>query len=140
MGIRKNKMILLPVVLSVLSLIFTGCSSQEQKYAIYYDLGTIEVYCWNDNDQWFSGALAGTNKTKTPDEVKWLQDNLACPLDNMKDILQTYSDQSRDSAFVCIVSISPKQEELTHDTQLIYDKIDTYMWLYDQLGLEFTLE
>lgn len=141
MVIRKNKRILFLVMLSLLSLVCVSCSNnQEKEYEIYYNLGTIEVYCWNNNDKWFSGALVGTSITKTPDEVKWLQTNLPCPLNTMKEILQTYSDQSRDSAFVCIVSIPPKQEELTHDTQLIYDQIDTYMWLYDQLGLDFSVE
>ena len=122
-----------------LPLFMTCCTpKQEHDYTDYYDLSSVEVYCWKENDIWYSGALEMTDRTKTPDEVKWLQDNLPCPLDTMKSILHTYSSQSREYAFVCIVSVPPNEEELTHDVQLIYNQINTYRWVYNQLGLTFT--
>lgn len=118
-----------------LSMLFM-CSCNNHKYDVYYNLGTPEIYCWDDGG-WKCVALPNTSITKTSEEINQLQQTLPCSLNKMKQILKTYDDSERDYAFVCVVSIPPKDEELTHDVQLIYDNIDTYEWLYDQLGLNF---
>jgi len=119
-----------------------ACGTVNYDYTPYYsykeNLKGIEVYCWENYNSWYAGILPGTNRLKTTDEVKWLQNYLPCPFSKMNGILKTYPDDG--CTFVCIVSIPPKEEELTHDTQLIYDKIDTYKWVYDQLGLKFQIE
>lgn len=119
-------------------------SNDSEDFSLYYsykdNMKGIDVYCWKQQEGWYSGILPGTNRLKTPSEIEWLQDNLPCPIKKMKEILGTYDDTSREHAFVCIVSNPPKEEELTHDVQLIYSNLDTYEWLYSQLGLEFTLD
>ncbi len=141
MTIAKNWKKLLLSLQLLLCVVTTGCNNDlNQKYANYYNLGTPEVYCWKIDNDWFCGALVATDRLKTTSEIQWLQDNLPCSLNDMKKILRTYSDQDKYATFVCIVSVPPKIEEITHDNQLVYDNIDTYEWLFKKLGLEFRFE
>jgi len=74
----------------------------------------VEAYCWYTYGSWSSGLLIGTNRYKTIEEVKWLQDNLPCSISIMKEILSTYSNYDRTYMSVFIVSVPPIEQELTH--------------------------
>lgn len=121
-----------------------GCNNNEdsKKFSLYYsykeNLKGIEIYCWEQQENWYTGILSGTNRTKTSEEVSWLQDNLPCPIKTMKKILLTYSEKERNEAFVCIVSIPPVEEELTHNNQFEYFSVELYSWVYSELGLRFS--
>lgn len=112
--------------------------SNDIDYSLYYQykgsMKGVEVYCWNNNNNWYSGLLIGTNRNKTIDEVKWLQDNLPCPISYMKEILDTYSENEKNEMFVIIVSMPPKEEELTHVPNYDEQRVD-YTQLYNDLGL-----
>ncbi len=129
----------------ILSVIFSlgiiSCND-EPKYDFTPYEYCAEVYCWKIDGKWYSGALHETSVWKTPEQVQWLQDNLPCPLKTMKKILKKLplEEGGKRYVFVCIVSVPPVMEELTHDVELIYEKLDTYKWLYRQLGLEFNID
>ncbi len=91
----------------------------------------IEVYCWNKENSWYSGLLGGTNRVKQASEIEWLQNNLPCPLTSMKTILEAYSERQRETAGVFIAT----KGEFGCDYELANEKIDTYRWLYTELGL-----
>lgn len=136
-----NKLFVATFLLSLTLL--NGCVNNvdSKDFSLYYsykdNMKGIDIYCWEERDDWYTGILPGTNRIKTTSEIKLLQDDLPCPINKMKEILRTYDDATKDYAFVCIVSNPPKEEELMHDVQLIRNNLDTYAWLYNQLGLEF---
>lgn len=116
----------------------------QEKYALYYSYidndpshaaGVFEIYCWESLDGWECGILPTTSRLKYPDEVEWMQDNLPCPLNTMKEILRSYPDRTRKCSTVYVVSIPPKEEELTHDTALVLKDKETYRMLYKKLGI-----
>ena len=115
----------------------------QEKYSLYYSYGDVpshitwgvEIYCWESLDGWESGILPITSRCKTPEEVEWLQDNLPCSINVMKDILSSFSNERRNNSEVFVVSIPPKEEELTHDSDLILNNKETYRMLYKRLGI-----
>lgn len=122
------------MLLSITSLYSCG-NKVNYDYSIYYsykgNLKGIEVYCWDDNNGWNSGILPGTNRVKTIDEVKWLQDNLPCPLSRMKEILNEYKTEG--IGLICIVDVPPSA--LNYD--VTEDNKDDYIYVCDQLGISF---
>ena len=45
----------------------------------------IEIYCWQDNDEWECGGTVGTNRMKTDEEIRALQ---VVTIPQMKRILE----------------------------------------------------
>ena len=75
----------------------SGCTPNEKEtydYSLYRsyvgNLKGIEVYCWEKDENWYSGIMPGINRSKRYEEVVWIQDNLPCPLKTMKQILLDY--------------------------------------------------
>lgn len=130
----KTKAIFL-LLLNMVAL--SSCKSNDNNdYSLYYSYSGegkgVEVYCWEKDDSWYSGLLPGTNRLKTPEEVQWLQDNLPCPINKMREILDTIlEEKEKEYSFVCIVSIPPKVEELNHES----NDSETLQWLLEQLDL-----
>ena len=78
----------------------------------------LEIYCWKtDGGEWKCGAIPGTNRLKSGNEIAFLQEKLPCPLSEMNKILMTYSEEER----------KYKKEE---------DIPETYIYLYTELGLK----
>ena len=77
-------------------------------YTIYesaYGVKGTEIYCWEIADNDFRcGALAGTNRNKTYEELKTIQDNYSCPLETMKEILANYPEETRKYASIFIIN------------------------------------
>jgi len=115
-----------------------GCG-EKYDYSLYYSykdsLKGIEIYCWQNNNDWASGILMGTDRAKAPEEVEWLQDNLPCPLNTMREILEDYPKEIIDFARVIVTSVPPQEHELGGwiDENNIY----SYVYVYEQLNLEF---
>lgn len=124
-------------ILSILSILASyGCSTEgTYDYSLYYsyrgNMKGIEVYCWNKKGSWYSGILLGTNMAKLPKDVIWLQENLPCPLNTMKDILATYP--QGEIGLICIVDLPA--------TKLIYritdEKKGDYEYVCEQMGIPF---
>ena len=95
----------------------------------------IEIYCWEKVGAWECCLMPGTNRLKTVEEVRYLQENYPCPIAQMKIILQSYSEEEREYAYVAIVSTPPVQSELAHS----YDEHERneakYLEVYTLLGL-----
>ncbi len=133
-------LLVLPFISSCSSISSSASTSISTKldYALYYSYKTnmkgIEIYCWENEDYWYSGILPGTNRFKSVEEVEWLQENLPCPLDEMAKILATYSEEMLKYAPVRIVSIPPKELEITSNINE-QNKIDKYKYVYGKLGL-----
>lgn len=115
-----------------------GCGT-SYDYSLYYSYEDsqkgIEIYCWQNNNDWASGILMGTDRAKAPEEVKELQDNLPCPLNTMREILEDYPKEIIDYARVIVTSVPPQRHELGGwiDENNIY----SYVYVYEQLNLEF---
>lgn len=130
----KTKAIFL-LLLNMVAL--SSCKSNDNNdYSLYYSYSGegkgVEVYCLEKDYSWYSGLLPGTNRLKTPEEVQWLQDNLPCPINKMREILDTIlEEKEKEYSFVCIVSIPPKVEELNHES----NDSETLQWLLEQLDL-----
>ena len=81
------------VVLILVSVFFAVSGPLRIKYPEYYNLDTfkgIEVYVWqNENGEYRCGALSGTNRGKTIEELTALAENSAT-IDEMKSILSSY--------------------------------------------------
>lgn len=111
-------------------------SSNEMDYSFYYSckdsMKGIDIFCWK-NGEWYSGILPGTNRLKTVEEVELLQENLPCPLKEMAKILSSYSEETRECAFVRIVSIPPTTGEVIGLPDI--DGNEEYVYVYSQLGL-----
>lgn len=129
-------------------LLLSGCRNSNytsnimEKYSQYYQYADsfkgLEIYAWKDKGiNWYAVLMPGTNRLKSVQEVRELQKELPCPLSDMRKILDFYRDSGFYDFDISIISDPPKEDELTHDAQLIYNNFDTYEWLYSQLGLEF---
>lgn len=107
------------------SIFVTGCNNNQtqvkidekfqESYLEQNSLKGIEVYVWEvENDGFNCVLMSGTNRIKTVDEIKKLQDELPCPITVMKEILKTYEDVN-EITYVALVSNPVKQEELNHE-------------------------
>lgn len=108
----------------------SGLSSSD--YSLYYsykeELKGVEVYCWKSDGAWYSGILPGTNRKHSLNEIRWIQENLPCPLNEMKKILESYDDKI---GFVCIVD----NPALDIDYAITADNKNEYIYVYDKLGI-----
>ena len=90
------------VILVLVSVFFAASGHLRIKYPEYYNLDTfkgIEVYVWqNENGEYRCGALSGTNRGKTIEELTALAENSAT-IDEMKKILNSYKNE-KDSIII----------------------------------------
>lgn len=132
-GIALCCLLLLAVLLFGIGGIKENSDTHARDYSLYYsykdNLKGIEVYCWKSDDEWFSGILAGTNRKKYLDEIRWIQENLPCPLNEMKKILESYDDDK--IGVVCIVD----NPVLDIDYAITADNKNEYVYVYDKLGI-----
>ena len=137
---RKKLFLLL---IPFLTFAMTACEPSELKvdpeFAPYYEyvgnMKGIEIYCWEKDGAWECCLMPGTNRLKMVEEVRYSQENYPCPIAQMKIILQSYSEEEREYAYVAIVSTPPVQSELAHS----YDEHERneakYLEVYTLLGL-----
>ena len=81
------------VVLILVSVFFAVSGPLRIKYPEYYNLDTfkgIEVYVWqNEDGEYRCGAMSGTNRGKTIEELIALAENSAS-IEEIKSILASY--------------------------------------------------
>lgn len=136
----KKALNALSIILSSLFLVSCNPISAipfETKYAMYYEIDQKkvgEIYCWKNNGEWESGILELTEKDRTIEEVKWLQDELPCPILGMRDIVDTFHYGYRFWLKIYIVSMPPKSEELRRVVDYENQRFD-YIYLYKVLDL-----
>ena len=112
-----------------------------EKYAPYYELlingnmKGLELYCFRREKscKYDCVMLIGTNRFKTVDEIKELQDSLPCPLDIMKELISYASVDVKQQISITIVSNPPTVAEITHETKLYENELEA---LYVYLGLK----
>lgn len=95
------------IVILVLVIVFFAASGHLRvKYPEYYNLDTfkgIEVYVWqNEDGEYRCGAMSGTNRGKTIEELIALTDN-STTIDEMKKILKSYKSE-KDSIIIIQVA------------------------------------
>ena len=94
------------VILVLVSVFFAASGHLRIKYPEYYNLDTfkgIEVYVWkNEDGEYRCGALSGTNRGKTIEELTALEENSAS-IKEMKSILASYK-IDKDSIFIIQVA------------------------------------
>lgn len=112
-----------------------------EKYAPYYELllsdnmKGLELYCFRRGKscKYDCVMLIGTNRFKTVDEIKELQDSLPCPLSIMKELISYASDSVKQQISITIVSNPPTYAEITHEAKLYENELEA---LYVYLGLK----
>lgn len=117
-----------------------GCSNDPYaKFSEYYNyhgaFKGVEMYAWKNDEQFFTGLLLGTNRCKTVDEIKKLQEN-PCPLEIMKNIIATYSEEERYYFWICIVSVPPKKSELDHSMENTEKNKEDISYLCNYLDIQ----
>lgn len=128
----KRKIITLLTIL-LMQCALSSCDNQHTTsidYTIYesaYGMKGTELYCWEiSNNDWRCGALIGTNRNKTYDELKTIQEDYPCPLSTMKTILSSYPDDARNSIYIRIIdyplSIDNLGGEMPDDNTLLFLK------------------
>ena len=94
------------VILVLVTVFFAASGHLRVKYPEYYNLDTfkgIEVYVWqNEDGEYRCGAMSGTNRGKTIEELIALTDN-STTIDEMKKILKSYKSE-RDSSIIIQVA------------------------------------
>lgn len=90
---KKNLTVSIIVILVLVSVFFAASAHLRIKYPEYYNLDTfkgIEVYVWqNEDGEYRCGAMSGTNRGKTIEELIALAENSAS-IKEMKSILASY--------------------------------------------------
>ena len=94
------------VILVLVTVFFAASGHLRVKYPEYYNLDTfkgIEVYVWqNEDGEYRCGAMSGTNRGKTIEELIALTDN-STTIDEMKKILKSYKSE-KDSIIIIQVA------------------------------------
>lgn len=102
----------------------------RQKYPEYFDLSAfkgIEVYVWQmAENSYRCGALSGTNRNKTADEINELQSNSAS-IEEMKAILSFYGIPKED-----IIIMPCTQPYSSYDYEIDDDYIQKINELFDK--------
>lgn len=93
------------VVLVLVTVFFAVSGHLRIKHPEYYNLDTfkgIEVYVWQvDDGEYRCGAMSGTNRNKTINELITLAENSAT-INEMKTILSSY-DIDMENVFIILV-------------------------------------
>ena len=123
----KKLIIAAIIVILVLVTVFFAVSGHLRiKYPEYYNLDTfkgIEVYVWqNENGEYRCGALSGTNRGKTIEELTALAENSAT-IDEMKSILSSYETTTDGIIIIQIANpLSGQEIEIQEiNPEIIYD-------------------
>ena len=137
------------VLLMILGISLIGCNNVQNdlskdtlsypEYEEYYKykgaFKGVEIYCFEKDGKYYSILMPGTNRLKSVGEVKELQDNLPCPVEIMKEILATYSEDDRKNVFVTIVSNPPTEAELSHSVENTEENKKLLILMREKLGL-----
>ena len=109
----------------------------KYDYSPYYNtkgMKGTEVYCWEiEENIWRCGAMLGTNRSKTLDELLWMQNDLSCTLKKMNEILSTYTDEEKRGITVYEIPY-PMTEEIYNTSFLNYNS-ENMPFLVSELGL-----
>lgn len=114
------------VILVLVTVFFAVSGHLRIKYPEYYNLDTfkgIEVYIWqNENGEYRCGALSGTNRGKTIEELTALAENSAT-IKEMKSILSSY-ETTKDGIIIIQIAnpLSGQEIEIQEiNPETIYD-------------------
>ena len=99
-----------------------------------------EVYCWQISPGiWRCGAIYGTNRLKTLDEILHMQNDLPCTLGKMKKIIKTFEyENKKDHVWAIDVPCPITQkviEELYNDNSYKYYESKNIKYLNWRLGI-----
>ena len=102
---------------------------------VFGGLKGTEIYCWKiDNQYWCCGALIGTNRLKTYEEIHHIQNDLPCTLSKMKEfIINSHSTKEEIAVFDIPSNLSKEEFESLDRSQCIETPNAPY--LYSSLGL-----
>ncbi|MBQ7922831.1 MAG: hypothetical protein IJ325_09705 [Clostridia bacterium] len=111
---KKILIVFIIVILVLVSVFFAASGHLRIKYPEYYNLDTfkgVEVYVWQDEDgDYRCGAMSGTNRGKTIEELTALADN-STTIDEMKDILKSYKNE-KDSIIIIQIDNPLSSEDI----------------------------
>lgn len=129
-------------LLILITLCFCGC--QKYDYTPYYHMvskggGGPIIYAWQiDDGSWRCAAFHDLNRGISDEELAYFQNELPCPLKEMRNILKTYPDKARENVLVRVVEKNQK----TVDSNFFYEYVsykdipEAYRFLYTELGLQ----
>lgn len=106
----------------------------------------LAVIAWEDTAEdenegdaepkWYCSTIPDDPRTLSIFNITWHQEYAACPLDFMPKILAVYPDYLVDSITIYVVTLDPTEEQVTYDEERFYTQRDTYIFLYESLGLD----
>ena len=125
----KKLIVLVLILICIFSLV--GCDSTrmdlQSRFPEYYNLETfkgIEVYVWQEeNGEYQCGALSGTNRNKTIDEISNLTKNSAT-IKEMRVILSSY-DIEQDGIIIIPIKINTEDFEIVNGD---FERINEMFW------------
>lgn len=111
----------------------TSCNTQKTSsidYSLYesaYGMKGTEIYCWEiSNNDWRCGALIGTNRNKTNDEIKRLY---PIKLEDMKELLE--KKDLIDCSSIILIYINDGDVEFLN----VENHFEEYEFLYNYFGI-----
>ena len=130
------------VLLFLIVLCFCGCGKYD--YTPYYHMvskggGGPNIYAWQiDDGSWRCAAFHDLNRGISKKELAYFQNELPCPLNEMKNILKTYSEKARENVTVFVVEYIKGESSDRYFSEFISDKDipEIYRFLYTELGLQ----
>lgn len=109
MRIKRTRLVF---ALFLSAILINGCTTMSD-YSPYYDaygMKGTEIYCWQiKKNVWRCGAMIGTNRIKTLDEIKFMQDDLPCELQTMKRVISTFPEEN---SYIILVIPYPMTKEI----------------------------
>ncbi|MDE7440024.1 MAG: hypothetical protein K2N23_05920 [Clostridia bacterium] len=139
---KKTAAVLLCLLMPFV-ILFCGCKSYD--YTPYYHMvskggGGPNIYAWQvDDGSWRCAAFHDLNRGISEEELAYFQNELPCPLKEMRKILNTYSDVARENTIIFVVRyIKETSDSNKFFSELTSDKAipETYRFLYRELGLQ----
>ncbi len=125
---KKILTVSITVVLVLVTAFFAVSAHLRIKYPEYYNLDTfkgIEVYVWQDEDgEYRCGAMSGTNRGKTIEELTALAEN-SVTIKEMKSILSSYKIE-KDSIIIQVMNPLSGDVEATFMNKKEYEM--NYYW------------
>lgn len=115
---------------------FSGKDNDIREFDQYYSLSTfkgIEIYCWQNENKWFSGAMSGTNRNKTSMEILSLS---PASLSKMRSIIESYDFSGEEQSYI-VVFIVWQLSSQECDYELVENySLELAIYLKTKLGLE----
>lgn len=89
------------------------------------------MYAWKIDSHWYAGLMHLRNGCQSVEDVIRIQE-INCPIEIMREILDTYPEKLRKECALSIVSVPPLESELMHNDDI---NDPDFIYVRDYLGI-----